>query len=136
MTRQIMLLDIVKYAKFASHRVMCDRTMERLKIKQDMEEIHDMSEMLTSNLQNVSSYESMRADAWLNIMLALVSVGSVCEVLFQQPEDLKFWESLPFFSDKPMFGAFLIALNAVIGVVALCVLGYNLVKKFSRKKIA
>lgn len=132
MTRQILQLDVVKYAKFASHRVMYDRTMERLKVQNDIDEIHDMSEMLNSNLQNMSTHEGMKTDATLNLMLMLVSIVSICEILFQAPESLNFWEKLPFVSDSPEIGAVVIAIIALIGIFSFVVFVCYLFKKIKR----
>lgn len=132
MTRQILQLDVVKYAKFASHRVMYDRTMERLKVQNDIEEIHDMSEMLNNNLQNMSTHEGIKTDATLNLMLMLVSIVSVCEILFQAPESLNFWKKLPVVTDSPEIGAVIIALIALIGIASLVVFLCNLFKKIKR----
>lgn len=132
MTRQILQLDVVKYAKFASHRVMYDRTMERFKVQNDIDEIHDMSEMLNSNLQNMSTHEGMKTDASLNLVLMLVSIVSICEILFQAPESFNFWEKLPFVTDSPEIGAVLIAVIALIGMFSLIVFVCNLFKKIKR----
>lgn len=131
LTRQILQLDVVKYAKFASHRVMYDRTMERLNVNKDIEEIHDMSEMLSDNLQNLSNYQSMEADSGLNTILLIVSIVSACELMYQDP-DFKFWSKMT--EDGFSLPAFLIALIFVIVIVALGSLGFNRLKKFYQRK--
>lgn len=138
LTRQILQLDVVKYAKFASHRVMYDRTMERLKVDKDIEEIHDMSEMLNSNLQNMSNYKSMKTDAGLNWVLALISIVSVSELLFQDAK-LDFWHILFGREDSSVEvtsvpAAIFILLVAIAGIVALIILAITLFIKWKNER--
>lgn len=138
LTRQILQLDVVKYAKFASHRVMYDRTMERMKVDKDIEEIHDMSEMLNSNLQNMSNYKSMRTDSGLNWVLALISIVSVSELLFQDAR-FDFWHTL--FGKEgtsvevtSIPAAIVISLIALAGIAALVTLGVTLFIKWNNER--
>lgn len=89
LSRMIMQLDLLKYSKFASHKVMFDRTTERLNLNNDVKELKDISEMIDSSLHNLSDYKSVQSDYLLNIVLSIISVISALSLLFQEP-------SLPF----------------------------------------
>lgn len=138
LTRQILQLDVVKYAKFASHRVMYDRTMERLKVDKDIDEIHDMSEMLNSNLQNISDYKTMKSDSVLNWILGLISVVSISELLYQDSK-LEFGSTL-FYKTEETCGrtektaAAIIFATAFIGIVAVGWLIGNAIFKWIKER--
>lgn len=133
LTRQILQLDVVKYAKFASHRVMYDRIMDRLDVRHDIDEIRDMSHMLNSNLQNLSNYRSMEADSGLNTILIIVSIVSLCELLFQDPQ-FKFFDDF-FKEGGPSVASILILIICVLVLLALGTLVVNRIKKNSNKRL-
>lgn len=142
LTRQILQLDVVKYAKFASHRVMYDRTLERLDVDRDIAEIHDMSDMLNSNLQNISNYRSMKSDSSLNWILALISVVSVSELMYQDSK-LDFWETLfsrqsdlegTVSANTSIAAAVIILIIAAIGIIAIVWLIINAVVKWRNER--
>lgn len=86
LSRMILQLDVVKYSKFASHVVMFDRTTERLGLEKDMEQLRNIIEMVDGSLQNLSEYKSMKSEFFLNIILAIISVVSTFELMFQNSE--------------------------------------------------
>lgn len=140
LTRQILQLDIVKYAKFASHRVMYDRTMSRLNVEKDIDDIKSMSEMLNDNLQNISNYRTMKAELGWNMVLILLSGLSLCDLLYKEPE-FKFFEGFRiFFTDFkceniPPFGAWVVAVLAIFVVFGMFVQISRLFRKSSGRKI-
>ena len=83
LSRMVLQLDVVKYSKFTSHKVMFDRTTERLEIEKDMDQLVRLMDIVDNSLQNLSDYKSMKSDFVLNFILALISVASTFEILFQ-----------------------------------------------------
>ncbi len=82
-SRQLLQLDIVKYARFASHRVMYDRTMKRLNLEHDLQSVREISDMLNDNIQNISDHRAVKSDHLLNGVLLAMSIMAGCELLFQ-----------------------------------------------------
>lgn len=111
LSKMVLLLDVVKYSKFTSHKVMFDRTTRRLNLDSDMERLSSMMEMVDNSLHNFSDYKSMKSDFMLNFILALISVASTFELFFQKSE-------MPFLSyfgyETNKFAAVLVAV--VFGV--------------------
>ena len=140
LTRQILQLDIVKYAKFASHRVMYDSTMSRLNVEKDIEDIKSMSEMLNDNLQNISNYRTMKAELGWNMVLILLSGLSLCDLLYKKPDFQFFGEFKTFISDIcweniPPFGTWVVAVLALFVVYGMFVQIFRLFRKSSGRKI-
>lgn len=94
LTRLVAQLDVVKYSKFPSHKVMFDRTTARLGLQEDYDVLQTLMEQMDSSLHNLSEYKSMKSEYLLNILLAIVSVASAFELFFgsTQMEFLeRFW---------------------------------------------
>ena len=122
LTRMVILLDLLKYSKFASHKVMFDRTTRRLGLDNDLKQLKDIMEMADNSLHNLSDYKSVRSDYILNIVLAVISVVSALGLLFNKLE-------MPFINAKEsmkVFGRFTIddvaIADSVMNVVALVVI--------------
>ena len=77
-------LDVVKYSKFPSHKVMFDRTTARLGLEADEEHLHQIMESVDNALHNQSDYKAMKSDFLLNVILAIISVASTFELFFQE----------------------------------------------------
>lgn len=86
LSRLELQLDVVKYSKFTSHKVMFDRTNRRLETEQDLERLNGMMDIVDNSLHNLSDYKSLRSDFILNFILALISVASTFELFFQSTE--------------------------------------------------
>ena len=86
LTRMVTQLDVVKYSKFPSHKVMFDRTTERLGLAQDYERLNSLMENVDNSLHNLADFKSMRSEFLLNIILAIISVASTFELFFQNSE--------------------------------------------------
>ena len=86
LTRMVTQLDVVKYSKFPSHKVMFDRTTARLGLGDDYERLAALMENVDNSLHNLSDYKSMRSEFLLNIILAIISVASTFELFFQEDE--------------------------------------------------
>lgn len=83
LSRMILQLNVVKYSKFMSHKVMFDRTTRRLDIEEDQKKLIKLMDMVDSSLHNISDYKSVKSDFVLNFILAIISVVSTFEILFQ-----------------------------------------------------
>lgn len=86
LSRQIIQLDMVKYSKFASHKVMFDRTTRRMALDEELAKLKEVTDMVDNSLRNLSDYKAMKSDFLLNIILVIVSVASTFELLFQNAE--------------------------------------------------
>ena len=127
LSRQIIQLDVVKYSKFASHKVMFDRTTRRMALDDELAKLKEVTDMVDNSLSNLSDYKAMKSDFLLNIILVIVSVASTFELLFQNAE-------MPFLSyfNIPSSGlaAWLMLVVATVTIFALL-----LVVKSSMRKI-
>ena len=86
LTRLVTQLDVVKYSKYPSHKVMFDRTTARLGLNEDYERLTALMDSVDSSLHNMADYKSMRSEFLLNIILAIISVASTFELFFQEDE--------------------------------------------------
>ena len=86
LTRMVTQLDVVKYSKYPSHKVMFDRTTARLGLNEDYERLSALMESVDNSLHNVADYKSMKSEFFLNIILAIISVASTFELFFQNSE--------------------------------------------------
>lgn len=127
LNRKLLQLDAVKYSKFASHVVMSDRTSRRLRLAEDMEQLRTVIEMIDNSLQNISNYKAMKSDFFLNMVLAIISIASTFELLFQESE-------MPFLTyfgiHSRGIAAYLVAVVAGVTLFALMVVLKNALKKF------
>ncbi len=111
LTRMVTQLDVVKYSKYPSHKVMFDRTTARLGLNEDYERLESLMENVDNSLHNLSDFKSMRSEFLLNIILAIISVASTFELFFQEDE-------MPFLT---YFGFESSRLSAVVLAVIACV---------------
>ncbi len=129
-SRMIVQLNIVKYSKFMSHKVMFDRTTKRLDLENDQKKLIKLMEMTDSSLHNISDYRSVKADMVLNVILAIISVVSTFEILFQNV-------SLPFLEYFGMkssdTAALLVWFVAALALFGLLLLFVNIFKKIVEK---
>ena len=125
LTRLVTQLDILKYARYPSHKVMYNRTSKRLGLDEDYERLNTLMETIDSSLHNTTEYKSMKSDFILNVILGVVSVVSSFELLYQEPE-LGFVSKLFNLSeDTGVWGSSIIAAVAVLAVTAVVfILGY------------
>jgi len=86
LSRMELQLDVVKYSRFMSHKVMFDRTTRRLDLDRDTEILNGLMEVVDNSLHNLSDYKAMKSDFILNFILALISMASTFELFFQQSE--------------------------------------------------
>ena len=125
LTRMVTQLDVVKYSKYPSHKVMFDRTTERLGLNEDYERLTQLMESVDNSLHNMSDYKSMRSEFLLNIILAIISVASTFELFFQEDE-------MPFLTyfgvESNRLAAIVVAIVAAITMFALLLVLTNSVR--------
>jgi len=129
MSRKVMQLDVIKHAKFPSHKVMYDRTAKRLGVEDDFARLHEMFSMMNDNLQGLSDYEAVKSDSMMNNLLIAISVVSIFELVFQEDE-LPFVERF-FNADLGWLTAVMSMLCAALAVIALGTLFWR--TKFCKK---
>ena len=122
LTRMVTQLDVVKYSKFPSHKVMFDRTTARLGLNEDYERLSALMDSVDSSLHNLSDYKSMRSEFLLNIILAIISVASTIELFFQNSE-MPFLEYFGLKSSK--LAAIVVAVVACVTIFALLLVVSN-----------
>lgn len=122
LTRMVTQLDVVKYSKYPSHKVMFDRTTARLGLNEDYERLTQLMESVDSSLHNMSDYKSMRSEFFLNIILAIISVASTFELFFQEDE-------MPFLTyfglESNRLAAIVVAIVAAVTMFALLLVLVN-----------
>ena len=131
LTRLITQLDVVKYSKFPSHKVMFDRTTARLGLDEDYQRLDSLMEHMDGSLHNLSDYKSMKSEYRLNIILAIVSVASAFQLFFggtQMEFVERFW---PF--DTGRLGAVIVLSVAALSIFAILYILAELVKKLLEK---
>ena len=125
LTRMVTQLDVVKYSKYPSHKVMFDRTTERLGLEEDYERLSALMESVDNSLHNMSDYKSMRSEFLLNIILAIISVASTFELFFQEDE-------MPFLTyfgvESSRLAAVVVAIVAAITMFALLLVLTNSIR--------
>lgn len=125
LTRLVTQLDVVKYSKFPSHKVMFDRTTERLGLPQDMESLSQLMDSVDNSLHNLADYKAMRSEFLLNIILAIISVASTFELFFQESE-------MPFLAyfglETSKLAAVVVLIVAMVTIFALLLVVTNSIK--------
>lgn len=130
LSRMELQLDVVKYSKFMSHKVMFDRTTERLGLEKATERLNSMMDVVDNSLHNLSDYKAMKSDFTLNIILVLISIASVFELFFQNSR-------MPFlahfgFETEP-FAVTLVCVVAGLTIFGLLLVVANAVKSIFKK---
>lgn len=119
-------LDVVKYSKFMSHKVMFDRTTARLELEKDVNQLNSLMGIVDSSLHSISDYRSMRSDYTLNFVLGIISVASLFQIFYEQSE-------LPFLTYFGYENRYLAALiSAFTAVVAIAAFSIIFVKQFKK----
>ena len=114
-----------KYSKYPSHKVMFDRTTERLGLNEDYERLTQLMESVDNSLHNMSDYKSMHSEFLLNIILAIISVASTFELFFQEDE-MPFLTYFGFESNR--LSAIVVAVIACITIFALLLVVSNAIR--------
>ena len=126
LTRMMLELDVLKYSKFPSHKVMFDRTARRFDLKEDEDSLRQLMDIVDSSLHNISDYKSMRSEFLLNVILGIVSVASTFELLFQD-------STMPFLTyfgvESSRLAAVLVAVVASVTIFAILLVVVKSVKE-------
>ncbi|MGM9767338.1 MAG: hypothetical protein ACI3Z0_02590 [Candidatus Cryptobacteroides sp.] len=123
----VLLLDVVKYSKFTSHKVMFDRTTRRLNLDEDMDKLNEMMSMVDSSLHNLSDHKAMNSDFWLNFIMGIISAVSTFELFFQ---DSKMPFLVHFGYETENFAAILVAVVFGISLFAILLVIAKGIKQF------
>lgn len=130
LTRMVTQLDVVKYSKFPSHKVMFDRTTKRLGLEEDYTRLNEIMDNVDNSLHNLSDYKSMKSEFLLNIILAIISVASTFELFFQEDE-------MPFLTyfgvETSRLAAIVVAVVAGVTIFALLLVITNAVKSIAER---
>lgn len=130
LSRLELQLDIVKYSRFMSHKVMFDRTTMRLDLARDTEILNNLMDIVDNSLHNLSDYKTMKAGAILNTILVLISVVSTFELLFQKSE-------MPFLTyfgmENNRFAAIFLCAVAAIAIFGILLVLVNILKGIYNK---
>lgn len=130
LSRLELQLDVVKYSRFMSHKVMFDRTTRRLDLGRDTETLNNLMEVVDNSLHNLSDYKAMKSDFILNFILALISVASTFELFFQQSE----MPFLTFFGlENSRFAAVFLCVVATVTFFGILLVVVNMLKSLYRK---
>jgi len=125
LTRLVTQLDVVKYSKFPSHKVMFDRTTKRLGLEEDYARLSEIMENVDNALHNQADYQSMKSEFFLNIVLAIISVASTFELFFQS-------DKMPFLThfgiENSTLAAVVVACIAAVTIFALLMVITNGIK--------
>lgn len=128
-TKLLMELDAVKYSKFVSHKIMFDRTMERLSIEAESQKLESMMERVDNSLTNISEARGVRQGTLLNIILGGISVASLFEIVFQDLS-IPLFASIGVRSDRLSSGIIWITIFLIVtGLLTMLVFMFSERKK-------
>lgn len=133
LSRMILQLDIVKMYKFPAHKIMFDRTAQRLELEKDVEKLRFSMDTMDSSLHNISDSKSAHSEFLVNIILGFISIASAFQLLFQEAKMpfLRFFTKQGSPADAPEPLAALIATAvAALVIYALLYLLVELVKNW------
>ena len=138
--RLLAQLDVLKMAKFPSHKVMYDRTCKRLGIAEAQERTNTLIENLDSGLNNIKDHHTARRETMMNIILGIVSVLSAFQLFYMTETKLQFWNVLGHKSasntETEWAGAVIIFAVAAVAALVLLAIGitaiYHLINRFRR----
>lgn len=130
LSRLVLQLDVVKYSRFMSHKVMFDRTTHRLELDKDIELLNRMMDIVDNSLHNMSDYKSMKSDSMLNFILVLISMASTFQLFFMDSE-------MPFLNQFGLpgskFATSLLWVVATVTVFAILLLFYKGLRNIWKK---
>ena len=131
-TKAMARLDAVKYLKFASHKIMHDRTSERFELEKAREDLADMMGKIDDSLGNIRDSQSVKQGNIMNIVLAAISIISLFQIIFQDNK-IPIIEALFGERASTIFANSVIEASGFLFIIGLCLLGY-LINSSRRKK--
>ena len=81
-SKMLTQLDAANYSKFVSHKIMYDRTIDRLGIDRDRLELEEMMERIDTSLGNIRDAQSLKQNRGLKLFIGVISIASLIQVLF------------------------------------------------------
>ena len=122
-------LDVIRHMKFPSHKVMYDRTAERLELESDFQRFKEVQEVVSANLQSLADYHASKADSWINTGVIAISVVSLFELAFRDHA----WPFVEHMScdthDWAGVASVVSMLAAVLAVIGLLWVGWRVYKQ-------
>ena len=91
-------LDAVKYLRYVSHKIMFDKTQERLKIEEERGKLAKSMKRIDDALKNIGDLKSLTQGKLLNTIMIVISFSSLFQLLFLDV-------SIPFLLDYVGVGA-------------------------------
>jgi hypothetical protein len=122
-------LDVIKYSKFVSHKIMFDGTKKRLGIDEGRARLEEMITMIDNSLNNINDTQSLKQSRLLNIILAGITIASLFQIIFMEVK-VPFLET--FKVESRQIGISLIGLTIFIiftGLIILLIHVINLKRK-------
>lgn len=99
-TKMMAKLDAVKHIRFVSHKIMHDRTNKRFEIDEARADLAETVERVDGSLSDIRDAQSIKQGKLLNFILAGISVASLCQIMFAEP-NIPFLKEL--LADKQIF---------------------------------
>ncbi len=140
-TNILLGLDAVKYSKFISHKVMFDRTRQRLQIDRDEKVLLESMQKIDNNLTTIYSMRRLRQSSAFNFILGIISIASLFQLLLIQI-DVPVIEHLNLGGETAMAMALITtaALLIILGVITLFAPSFPIkalrcIRKFFRRNV-
>lgn len=127
-THLLLKLDAVNYSKFMSHKIMFDRTIKRLEIEKDEENLRQIMDKVEKSLSTISEMKSLKQAELFNFILGAITIASLFEVIFSELEIplvrdyiQNGWQNTP--------GEFLVSISIFMAGIGLAYISGVIVKK-------
>jgi hypothetical protein len=124
-------LDAVKYVRFVSHKIMHERTSNRLGIDQDRADLEVMMERVDDSLNVIRDTQAIKQDKIMNAILFLISIAALGEVILSDNEFPRLADVVGEESSTPVGNA-IIDLSSLLFIGGICIVGYFAVRFISR----
>ncbi len=118
----LLKLDAVNYSRFMSHKIMFDRTIERLEIERDEEKLKGIMDRVDGSLDYIDKSNNLRKSIMLNVVLTGISIASLFEVILSEPSSPIFEHLLEFKFNNLITGEGEVVVGNIFIVIALLLL--------------
>ena len=88
----LLKLDAIRFSRYASHKIMYERTYERLGLAKDLSQLENSMGQIDQALNNVTNIREIRQANLLNLILGVISVASLFGILLT-PAEIPFFDS-------------------------------------------
>lgn len=89
----LLKLDAVRFSRFASHKIMYERTEKRFGLERDYNQLQNAISQIDQSLNNVTNSREIKQANLLNIILGIISVASLFSILLT-PAELPFFKAI------------------------------------------